>query len=60
MRGLSKGIVNVIAGAAVVASIVAQPALAGAKASERGIDYGSLIRTIVQALEEIHISLPPG
>jgi hypothetical protein len=60
MRGVSKRIANVATIAVVVATIVVQPALAAAKTPERGIDFGSLIRKIIRALDEIHISYPPG
>jgi len=60
MRGVSKRIVNLAAVTAVVASIVVQPALAASKTPDRTSNFGSLIRTIIRALDEIHISLPPG
>jgi len=62
MRGVSKGIVNWAAVAAIVIAIGVQPALAAAavKTPDRTSNFRSLIRTIIRALDEIHISLPPG
>jgi hypothetical protein len=60
MRGVSKRIVNATATAFVVATIVVQPALAAAKTPDRVSDFGSLIRHIIRAFDEIRISLPPG
>jgi hypothetical protein len=60
MKGVSKRIVRLATAALVVATIAVQPALAAAKAPDRGSDFGSLIRRIVRILEEIHIGLPPG
>lgn len=60
MRGVSKRIVNAATATIVFAAIVVQPALATATRPEKNIVFGSLIRKIVRAFEEIHISLPPG
>jgi hypothetical protein len=60
MTGTSKRILNGVATAVVIAAVFVQPALAAAKTAERGSSFGSLIKRVVRALEEIHISLPPG
>jgi hypothetical protein len=60
MRGVSKRIIKFAAVTAVVAAIVVQPAFAAATTPERGSNFRSLIRTIIRALDEIHISYPPG
>jgi hypothetical protein len=46
--------------AAVVAALVTQPALAAAKAPERGGGFGSFVRMIIRALDTIEIRFPPG
>ena len=60
MRGVSKRTFNGVATAVVIVAFVVQPAFAAAKAPEKGSAFGSLIKRVVRALEEIHISFPPG
>ena len=61
MRGASKRIMNLAAIAAVAGTLVVQPAVAAAKTSKSsGGDFGAVIRRIIRAFEEIHISYPPG
>jgi hypothetical protein len=60
MRGVSNRIFDGVATAVVIAALFVQPAMASAKAPEKGSAFGSLIKRVVRALEEIHISFPPG
>jgi hypothetical protein len=60
MRGVSKRIASLVATAAVLATLVVQPALAAAKTTEKDSAFRSLIRTIIRALDTIEIRLPPG
>lgn len=60
MRGVSKRIANLAAVTAVTAALLVQPAFAAATTPDRGSSFKSLIRAIIRALDEIHISLPPG
>jgi hypothetical protein len=60
MKRVSKQIIRLAAAAAIVASIVVQPAFAAAKTPDRGSSLGSLIRKIIRVLDTIDIRLPPG
>lgn len=60
MRRVSKQIIHFAAAAAIVASIVVQPAFAAAKTPESGSSLGSLIRKIIRVLDTIEIRFPPG
>ncbi|HEV7570358.1 MAG TPA: hypothetical protein VGQ21_02570 [Thermoanaerobaculia bacterium] len=60
MRGVSKRIINIAAIAAVVATLLVQPAFAAAKTTKKSSFFESLVRKIVRVLDTIDIRLPPG
>jgi hypothetical protein len=59
MRGVSRRIINIGAVAAVVATLITQPALPATR-TQTGGGFGSLIRRIIRVLDTIQIGLPPG
>jgi hypothetical protein len=60
MKLVSKRIVNIAAIAAVVATLLVQPAFASAKTPDKGNYFESLVRKIIRVLDTIDVRLPPG
>jgi hypothetical protein len=60
MKRMSRRITHIAMIAAVVATLVVNPAFAAAKNAEKRSFFESIVRKIVHMLDEIHISLPPG
>jgi hypothetical protein len=60
MRGVSKRIITLAATAAIIGTLVVQPAVAAPNTSKRGSDFGAVLRKIIRALEDIRIIYPPG
>jgi hypothetical protein len=60
MKGVSKRIINIVAIAAILAALVAQPVFAATKTSGKESYFASLARKIIRVLDTIDIRLPPG
>jgi hypothetical protein len=60
MGSVSKRIINIVAIAAVVGVLAAQPAVAAAKTPDKGSYFESVVRKIIRLLDTIDIRFPPG